>query len=80
MVVVVVVVVVTLFVNEMLQLIFNISFANKKKVKLVTIVEGDLKAPFSMATTPRCRGGHYTFPGWLHFTLDTYLILLSVKQ
>ena len=34
------------------------------KVKMVTIVEGDLKAPFSIATTPRCRGGHYSFP-WI---------------
>ena len=25
------------------------------KVKLATIVEGDSKAPFSLATTPRCR-------------------------
>ena len=31
-------------------------------VKLVTIVEGDPKAPFSIATTPRCRGGRYSFP------------------
>ena len=32
-----------------------------KKVKLVTIVEGDLKALLSMATTPRCRRGCYSF-------------------
>ena len=50
------------------------------KVKLATVVEGDPKAPLSIATTPRCRGGDYTFPGLLHFTLDPYLILLSVKQ
>ena len=31
------------------------------KVKLATLVEGDLKAPFSIATKPRCRGGHYSF-------------------
>ena len=49
-------------------------------VKLVTGVEGDLKAPFSIATTSRCREGTTPFPGLLHFTLDTYLILLSVKQ
>ncbi len=30
-------------------------------VKLATVVEGDQKAPFSIATTPRCRGGHYSF-------------------
>ena len=29
-------------------------------VKLATIVEGDPKAPFSIATTPRCRGGRYS--------------------
>ena len=34
--------------------------------KLATLVEGDPKAPFSIATTPRCRG----FPGLLHFYLD----------
>ena len=32
-----------------------------KLSKLATIVEGDPKAPFSRATTPRCRGGHYSF-------------------
>ena len=26
------------------------------------IVEGDPKAPFSIATTPRCRGGRYSIP------------------
>ena len=31
-----------------------------KKVKLATIVEGNPKAPFSIATTPMCRGGRYT--------------------
>ena len=31
------------------------------KVKLVTIVTGDPKAPLSIATTPRCRGGGYSF-------------------
>ena len=29
-----------------------------------TVVEGDQKAPFSIASTPRCRGGHYSFP-WI---------------
>ena len=36
---------------------------NNSKVKLVTLVEGNPKAPFSIATTPRCRGGRYSFPG-----------------
>ena len=30
--------------------------------KLATIVEDDPKAPFSIATTPRCRGGRYSIP------------------
>ena len=34
------------------------------KVKLVTVVEGDQKAPFSIATTPKCKGGRYSFP-WI---------------
>ena len=50
------------------------------KVKLATIVEGHPKSPFSIATTPKCRGGRYSFPRLLHFTLDPYLIMLSVKQ
>ena len=50
------------------------------KVKLATVVKGDQKAPFPIASTPRCREGATPFPGLLHFTLDTYLILLSVKQ
>ena len=31
------------------------------KVKLATVDEGDEKAPFSIATTPRCKGGRYSF-------------------
>ena len=34
------------------------------KVKLATVVEGDKKAPFSVATTPRWRGGCYSLP-WI---------------
>ena len=49
-------------------------------IKLATVVEGDSKASFSIATTPRCREGATPFPGLLHFTLGTYLIMLSVKQ
>ena len=50
------------------------------KVRLATLAKGDPKAPFAIATTPRCRGGATLFPGLLHFTLDPYLIILSVKQ
>ena len=38
--------------------------ALNKQVKLGTLVKGDPKAPFSITTTPRCRGGHYFFP-WI---------------
>ena len=55
-------------------------FHSKVKVKLTTLVEGDPKLPFSIATTPRCREGATPFPGLLHFTLDPYLIVLSVQQ
>ena len=47
---------------------------------MATRAEGDPKAPFPIATTPRCRGGRYSFPGSLHYTHDPYLIMLSVKQ
>ena len=33
-----------------------------KVVKLATVVEGGSKAPFSIAITPRCKGGQYCFP------------------
>ena len=49
-------------------------------IKLATFVEGNPKAPFSKATTPRCREGATAFHGLLYFTLDHYLIMLSVKQ
>ena len=35
-----------------------------KQVQLATVVEGDQKAPFTIATTPRCRGRRYSFP-WI---------------
>ena len=48
--------------------------------KLQTAVEGNLKAPFFIATTKRCRRGHYSFPWIPPLTIDLYLIMLSVKQ
>ena len=50
------------------------------KVTLVILVKDDPKAPFSIATTPRCGEGATSFPGLLHFTLDPYPVILSVKQ
>ena len=46
----------------------------------LTVVEGDPNAPFLIATTPRLRGGCYSYPRIAPLTLDTYLILLSVKH
>ena len=31
------------------------------KIKLVTVIEGNQEALFSIATTPRCRGGCFSF-------------------
>ena len=52
----------------------------KSKVKLATVVEGYPKAPFPIATTPRYREGTTPLLRLLHFTLETNLIMLSVKQ
>ena len=46
----------------------------------LTLVEGNPKAPFSIAATPRCREGATPFPGSPLFTLDPYLIMLGIKQ
>ena len=46
---------------------------------MATVVEGDTKAPFSLATTLSCRCECYVFP-WiaplLLFILNTYIIML----
>ena len=44
--------------------IIEISKIDLVYIKLVTLVEGNLKAPFSIATTLRCRGGCYSIP-WI---------------
>ena len=59
---------------------FCISKIYRNKVMLVTVVEGSPKAPFSIATTTRFREDAAPFSGLLHFTLDPYFIMLSVKQ
>ena len=50
-------------------------FLTIKLLLSAIVVEGDQKASFSIGI-----GEGTTFPGLLHFTLDTYLLLLSVKQ
>ena len=49
------------------------------KLDLVTVVEGDSKALFSIATTPRSREGCYFFLLIAQLTLGSNL-MLSVKQ
>ena len=60
------------------KIFFVVSPKKKKniisKVKLATEVEGDPKASFSIGASAT------HFPRLLHFTLDPYLIMLSVKQ
>ena len=54
-----------------------------RSLHMATLVEGKTKAPFSITTTPRVvlrSVGTAPFPGLLHFILDPYLIMLSVKQ
>ena len=43
-------------------------------------VKSDLKALFSIATAPRCRRGCYSCPWIAPLTLESYFIVLSVKQ
>ena len=45
-------------------------------VKLVILAVGDPKAPVSIGE----REGATPFPGSLHFTLELYFVMLSVKQ
>ena len=43
--------------------VYDLKTAQKKcKLKLAAVEEGDPKAPFSIATTPKCREGRYSFP------------------
>ena len=50
------------------------------KEKLATVVESDRMLPFQQLLHQGVEEGATPFPGLLHFTLDTYLILPSVKQ
>ena len=60
--------------------IYTHMYAYISKVKLANLVEGDLKANFSITTTLICRGGCYSFPWIAPLHLDMYLIMLSDKQ
>ena len=58
----------------------NISSLTNCLISWLIIVKSDLKAFFSISTTPRCRRGHDFFPWIPPLTLDPNLIMLSVKQ
>ena len=51
-----------------------------ENVKLATLVKDNPEAPFSIATTQVVGEGTTLFPELIHFTLDPYLIMLSVKK
>ena len=44
------------------------------KLLLATVVENDTKAPFSIATRPRCRGGRY-----IHIYIYIYIYIACLK-
>ena len=48
--------------TELPKTVLVLARCHDSKVKWATVVEIDAKAPFSIATTPRCRGGRYSFP------------------
>ena len=45
----------------------------------MSVVKGDQKAPFLIATTSRCRG-RYSFPWIDSFILDLFRIMPNVRQ
>ena len=49
-------------------------------MKWPTVIEGDPKVPFLMATTLRCWGGRYSFSWIAPIILDPYLIIQSIKE
>ena len=46
---------------------------------IYNVGESDAKAPFQQLLHRGVREGAASFPGLLHFTLDAYLIMLSIK-
>ena len=50
--------------NTVFLFVSDLKIVYYKESKLVTVVEDDQKALFSIATTPRCKGRHYSFP-WI---------------
>ena len=46
---------------------------------LATIVEGDQKAAFSIATTPKCKEGRYSFP-WIAPLYPRYVPDIAARR
>ena len=54
----------------------NICIYKKVKLSCLPLVEDDLKAPFSVATTLRCRRGRYSFP-WITSFYSWYVPFIA---
>ena len=71
-------------VKKMLPINYSLTNQIYIYIKLATVIDFDTKAPFSLATTPKCREGLYSIlSALLHslrFTLEPNLIMLSAKQ
>ena len=67
-------------------MVFNLDFGQPIYIYIyiyinwLTRFQGDPKVTFSIATTPRRRGGRYSFSWIVPLTLDQDFIMLSVKQ
>ena len=57
----------------------DVSYIYTSEGSWLTVIEGDPKPPFSIATTPKCWGRHYSFPLIVTFTDDSNLIVPRVK-
>ena len=68
------------FLNILFLIFSVVKWLTSKKVKLATVVESVSKAPFRLLLHQDVREGATPVPGLLHFTLDPYFIMLSVKQ
>ena len=65
--------------KETLEITIRNTTSTVQVIKLETVVEGNQKAPFSIATTPRCRGGRYSLP-WIAPLYPWYDLILSINK
>ena len=57
-----------------------LSILNIVSLKISWLAEVDPRAPFSKATTPKCREGCKSFPLTAPLTFDPYFRMLNVKK